>query len=282
MSSNISLSTTRVVDIASNFPQGYYFFQGGRTQVSTATLAPNEIDAVNLAFNTGLSVLRKVSPTIAAEIAVQQPIALLMAQIAKGVLTSTGAPKTITYPSMVGTVGVTWLIPQAIKYTATATTTNPCYTDYSNDLWNISLTAGTCANLLGSATLSSTNIPGTQNSTLTINNRYQAANQANAHQFWFAFQNGLIEIGSTPTLEQFHIETQNANQYGIYTAIPINEQTVEANKTIYQYNTLGVIPVYYDMGINWVALPQVTQTSQLKILGMQFYEHGLFPTLQQV
>jgi hypothetical protein len=281
MSGNINIQSIRIGELANQLPGDVFLFEGGRSTVSVASLAPNEAGAVTMAFNQGLAILRKVAPSIAAEMQNQLPVALAMATLAKGTLSSTGAVKQITYPSQVGTIGVNWLFPQAVKYIATASATNPAYTDYSNDSWNIPLTAGSLANILGSGTLTA-NTPPTTVGTVAINNRYQACSLQNQHEFWFVFQNGLLEIGSTPAIEQWHIETAQANQYGIYTTSPINEQPIEMNKAIYQYNTLGVIPVYFDSGINWYGLPQTTQTSQLKLLGMTFYEHDLFPTVQTI
>jgi len=279
--SSINVQSVRISELASQLPGDLTLFEGGRADVSIATLSANESAAVMRAFDDGVEILRKVSPNLYADIVKQRSAALTLAQLAKGTLSTTGAVKQITYPSQVGTIGVTWLTPQAIRYALAPSATYPAYTDYLADTWNLNLTAGQLVNLLGSATITQNTPPATPD-TVTINNRYQACPASNQHEFFFVFQNGVVEIGSSPGIEQWHIETAQANKYGIYTTIPINEQTIEANKTIYQYNTLGIVPVYFDMGINWYGLARVSQTSTIKLLGMVFYEHGLFPTVQYI
>ena len=93
----------------------------------------------------------------------------------------------------------------------------------------------------------------------------------------------FLKIGSTPALEQFQLLTQNENKYGFYAVQPINEITIEDNKAIYQYPTpLGPFALYHDVGTDWTAMPINTQTSTIKILGIVFYEHELFPSMTYV
>jgi len=92
-------------------------------------------------------------------------------------------------------------------------------------------------------------------------------------------KDGAVEIGSTPRIQQFRLITEAETKWGIWTVYPLIEQTIEPGKTIYQYNTLGIIPVYHNFGIKWTAMPKYTGTSILKLLGLFFYEHDFMPDL---
>lgn len=280
----MSLPSTSTVDIETLFtqhgvPPGFNFFTGGVQAVPSAALAPNEKAAVTNMFNGGLTTLEKISPRLAAEIRPQLPLVLAFASVAKGKFQNL---KPVTFPSQAGMIGANWLFPQAIKYIATPSATNPAYTSYPADSWNLSLTAGTQVDLFGQSSFTQ-NTPPTTTSTLTVSNYFKPSPTNGQRELILVLNNGLIEVGSTPALEQFQLLTQNENKYGPYTVEPINEITIEDNKAIYQYPTpLGAFALYHDVGTDWTAMPINTQTSTIKILGIVFYEHELFPSITYV
>ena len=228
-----------------------------------------------------MNLLQKVSPAVAGDISPQLGAAQTFASIAKAAISTTGGTKPITYPSTAGTVGVTWCTPEQIRYITTQSATNSAYTDYPVDSWILNLTLGTPTNILGSSTYTA-NTPPTTAPTIATTNYFQGSQQAGAHSMYFFFQNGLIEIGTTPKFQQFQFYTSLQQKYGIWSVNPINEQPVETNKAIYQYSTIGAFPVYFDSGVAWVALPVFNGNANLKPLGLCFYEHAFAPTLVYV
>ena len=238
-------------------------FFGDRREVVYTELEAYELNVVNKVFDYGLSQLRKISPKIASDIETQRSIAQKVAGIFKEMIPE---KKSYAFPSETGSLGVAWLFPQAIRYVASPSSTYPAYTSYPANSWDISLTAGTAAYLLGDGT-----------------NFYRASPTTSQHSMLLIFNNGVIEIGSTPKVEQFRLYSEGLSKYGIYTVAPIVEERIEENRLIYQYPTpLGALPVFYDKGVMWGFMPRASGTATVKLLGLVFYEHDLFPTLKWV
>jgi hypothetical protein len=165
--------------------------------------------------------------------------------------------KNYAFPSVPGTLGVAWLFPQALRYAATPSASLPAYTSYKPNSWDIDITAGKPAWLLGDGT-----------------NFYKASPEAEKHSFILIFNNGVIEVGSTPSAQQFKIMTEGKRDYGIYTVEPLVEIPVEKAVAIYQYPTpLGAMFVDHNRGVMWGFLPTRTGTATIKLLGLVFYEH---------
>jgi len=234
-----------------------------RQTVSFVELSDTEKRWVNYVFDNGLRHLRIVAPSIASYIEAQRGLAINMAGVAKATFP---VRKNYAFPSVPGSLGVAWLFPQGLKWVATPNASNPCYTSYSTNSWDISVTAGTNAYLLGDGT-----------------NFYRASPMTAQHSMLLIFNNGVIEIGSTPKIDQFRLYSEGLTKYGIYTVAPIMEIPIEEGKTIYQYPTpMGATPVFYDKGIMWGFMPRLSGTATIKLLGLVFYEHDLFPTLKWV
>ena len=249
--------------VAEEYAKGILVFAGGRTRVDYEPLTADERKAVNECFMAGLRHLEKVAPEIAASIRPQLSLVEKFAGIAKAVFPET---KPIAYPSEPGTIGVNWLFPQAIKYAASASSTYPCYTSYSTNLWEISLTAGAAAYLFGDGS-----------------NYYKASPTTGQHAMLLVFQDGVVEVGSTPKIQQFQIKTEIQAKYGIYTVEPLVEVPLESGKAIYQYPTpMGAVPIYHDLGIMWGFMPAYSGTATIKLLGMVFYEHDFAAELKWV
>lgn len=233
--------------------RGIDIFFGGRESVEYIKPTQREIGEIEKCLNIAQSRLAKVSPTLAAEFANQKSLFIKFGGIAKALWPGT---KPISFPSQTGHIGVNVLIPAFIKYYATASSTYPCYTDYTANSWNISLTAGTAAYLFGDGT-----------------NYYKASPTDEKHELIVIMQNGVVEIGSTPKIDQMRIITQAETKYGIWTVHPLIDVPIEQGKAIYQYNTIGAVPIFHDFGIMWKVMPTVSGTSTLKLIGIAYYEH---------
>jgi hypothetical protein len=241
--------------------KGIPVFMGDRESVVYSELESDEKAAVEKVFKYGLNQIRRISPKIASDIEPQLSIALKVAGIFKEMLPE---KKSYTFPSQTGTLGVAWLFPQAIKYATTVPT------GYTTNSWDIPLTAGSRAYLFGSEA----------GGVVTY---YRTSDTAKAHSAILVFNNGIIEIGSTPKIEQFRLVSEGFTKYGIYTVAPIVEERIEENRLIYQYPTpLGAVPIFYDKGVAWSVMPKVTGTSTIKLLGLVFYEHDFAADLKWV
>jgi len=222
----------------------------GRAQFPYRELSDAEAAAVIDVFNHGIEVLSRVAPSIAATIRPQLGLALMFAGVAKAYLGN----KNYTFPSVPGHLGVNWLFPQAVNYKVD-TTTPP--TSYSPNSWDIPITAGTKAYILGSDTA-----------------WYKTSSVTDKRHCILIFHNGLVEVGTTPSVEQFRLISESKGDYGIYTVAPLVELPVEPNKVVYQYPTpLGALFVEYQTGVRWYFMPRRTGTTTLKLLGLVFYEH---------
>jgi len=232
-----------------------------RRTVSFVELSDVEKRWVSYVFDIGVRHLRKVAPSIAADIERQKDLAINMAGVAKATFP---VRKNYSFPSVPGSLGVAWLFPQALKWVATPTASNPCYTSYKNNSWDIDVTAGTPAYILGDGT-----------------NFYRANPNTDQHTFILIFENGVIEVGSTPTIEQFHMISEGKRDYGIYTVEPLIDIPVERGLTIYQYPTpLGAVFVSHDRGLMWGFMPRTSGTKTIKLLGLVFYEHDFASRLK--
>jgi hypothetical protein len=297
------------------------FFSGGRMSVNVGQLSTDEVNAILRCYKSNLPLIDRVSPAIGKDLRNQQStqvtydgnnnaimgtvgtaaqnykdaqqgylssghsIALKFAMIAKGTLASQGGTKPITWPPVVGQIGVSFLDPFLLQYSNAKTSTNPAYTDYTKDTWNVPFNAtlgSTLVQLLGSATYTK-NTPPASSSAISAQNYYQASNNVNQRELFFIFQNGILELGTTPDIEEWILQTSLTQAYSAYVTHPLVYQTVETYKTIYQYNTPGVIPVYNDMGTYLAGLAQSTTTTHtMPMLGMAFYETALMQVPQFV
>lgn len=243
-------------------PMGINVFTGGRETVAHEPLKAEEEEAVNKAVDMVARLLGKVSPDLARQFRNHLDVFKFFGGVAKAMFPES---KPISFPSQEGHIGIIPLIPQVIKYVATPSATSPAYTSYNTNSWEMDLTAGTAAYIFGDGT-----------------NFYKANPATDQHTLLVVIQDGVIEVGSTPKIDQFKIYTSISQPYGIYAAQPLTDITVEPSKTIYQYPTLGAIPVYHDLGIMWEFMPKYSGTSVIKLLGLAFVEHGFLSDLKWI
>jgi len=232
-----------------------------RKVLNYVELSDDEEKWINIVFDSGVNQLRKVAPSIASDIERQRQLAINMAGVAKATFP---VRKNYSFPSVPGSLGVAWLFPQGLKWVATPNASNPCYTSYMTNSWDIPVTAGTAAYILGDGT-----------------NFYKANPNTDTHTFILIFENGLIEYGSTPSIEQFQLITEGKRDYGVYTVEPLTEVPVEKNTVLYQYPTpLGAVFADHNRGVMWGFMPRTTGTKTIKLLGLIFYEHNFMSTLK--
>jgi hypothetical protein len=234
----------------------------GRDQLPYAPLDDAEVAAIRRAFYLGLERLRRVAPKLAVDIARQERLVIEFAAVAKATFP---IRKNYAFPSVPGSLGVAWVFPQAIKYAATPSAATPCYTSYKTNSWDMDIAAGTPAWILGDGT-----------------NYYRTSNIADARTFLLIFHNGIVEYGTTPSVQQFRLISEAKTDYGIYAVDPLMELPLESGLTLYQYPTLGATWVDFNRGIMWGFLPTRTGTATIKLLGIVYYEHDFARTFKWV
>lgn len=261
---------------------GIGFFSGGKDIVDYVPITSPEQKTVDYVFNAGINLIQKVSPNVANDLSPQRTLTEKFAGVVKASISTTGGVKPITFPSTPGSISLNWLTPEMLRYISTRSTTNSAYTDYANDTWTLALVAGTPTFILGTGTYTQNTPPTTAPTLTTSSNFFQGSQQSQAHSMFLFYQHGLIEVGTTPSMQQFQLYSQTLTKYGIWSVNGLNEMPIETNKAIYQYNTIGALPVYYDLGVVWAGMPIVTKNSQIKPMAMCFYEHSFAPTLVYV
>lgn len=232
---------------------------GGRDVVEYEELKDSENKAIEKCVACTYRVLRKVNATIAEEFLAHLEVFKKFGMIVKRAF---GVSKPITFPAQAGTIGVSPLIPQAVKY---ATSGDGSYTGYANNSWNIELTANSVAYLLGSAT-----------------NYYKASSVNEQHTLLVIMQDGILEVGTTPKIKQFRFESEQQAKWSPWAANPLVELPIDDHRSLYQYNTLGVIPVYHNLGVKLSVLPGASGTSTIPLLGVFFYEFDFWSNLKVI
>jgi len=154
-----------------------------------------------------------------------------------------------------GQFGVGLIIPQDIRYVATASSSEPAYSDYNLNSWDILFTAGTERFLLGSST-----------------NFYKARPTVGSRCALVIVKNGIVEVGTTPSFNQIRVITERTN-YPVLSVHPLVDQPIKEGYVIYRYNLPFNIPIFYDFGIKLSVMPMVTRTSNVRLIGVCFYEY---------
>ena len=243
--------------------QGIRVFSGGKDIVDVAEMSQDERDAVTYCFDQNIKKLENVSPKLASLYRPQREAMIKMAGIAKGTFPE---QKIYSYPGQTGGLGVDFINPYLFGH---GNVTNGVgasgYTTYDGLLpgtteirsWNVLLnTAGTMDYILG--------YDGTYG--------YSGCATDQKHSFVAIFQDGITEVGTTPKIAQMHFKTSLMDRYVPISVPPLVGQTIEQGKSIYVYNTPGIIPCphNYDTWIRFI--PLYTGIAHLPLMGMVFYE----------
>lgn len=230
---------------------------GGRTTVDYVEPSEDEKEIVRTIFENRLCQIKRVSSAVYESLQPQMEVFVKMAGVAKAVFPEN---RPIRYPSESGSIGCDFInLPYYIKYDKDVAT------GY-NEGFNIDATMSNTSYILGG------------NGTW-----YKASPTSDAHSMLVFAKDGLLEIGTTPTFNQIQVSTEIQRKYAPITVNPINQLLpIEEDKPLYQYPTLGVIPVYHNLGINLAARAIRSGTSTLVPLGMVFYEHDFYNEFKEI
>ena len=247
------------MDVSELF-KGYDVLLGGIKALDVEDLSGDEETRLTTFIEDSIDALDKISPEIAKDFEAQEGLILNMTKVFKAKVSK---PFGGILPSS-GQFGVGLIIPQDIKYAATASASNPCYTGYTANSWNISLTAGTAAYLLGDGT-----------------NFYKARPTTNYRTALLIIKNGIVEVGTSPSINQFQPKTERVS-YPAFSVHPLVDQPVERGYQIYRYNFPFAMPVFHDFGVMLGTMPIATRTADIRLVGVVLYEYSHRASLRYV
>ena len=229
----------------------YDILIGGLGALSRTPFTDDEKSVFDKFIEDSVDALDKISPEVANDFKRQAALFQSVGEVFKakvdkafgGILPTSGQ------------FGVGLIIPQDIRYAATPSSTNPCYTDYPANSWTLSLTAGSTVYLLGSSA-----------------NFYKARTTTGYRCAMVIMKNGIIEVGTSPSINQFQVQTERTS-YPAFSVHPLVDQPLERGYTIYRYNLPFAIPVFHDFGVKLMGMPITTKSSEIRLIGVVFYEY---------
>ena len=228
----------------------------GLKEIRIADLASHEKDAIEEEFEIARRHIAEISPKLAEWWEKHYHLFILAGKVAKALFEEKSIDRFPTQPEQ---IGVKVLIPYFIRYVATPSADEPAYSSYELNKWEINLTAGTKAYILGSDT------------------DYWYPRKAKDKRCVVAIiYNGLIEIGSTPKIYQMSFESSQERIVKLLPMHPLIELPFDEKRKIYQYPTLGAMIIPYTVGIKWAVMPHYSGLSKLPLLGMVFYERDCY------
>lgn len=246
---------------AAEIADGIDIVAGGRNTVDYIEPSDEEQEIVRTIFENRAHQIKRISTAVYDSLMPQMEVFVKMAGIAKAVFPEN---RPIRYPSESGAIGCDFInLPHYIKY---GTDTNDkSLSDYEDGTFNIACeNKGDIKYILGSS-----------------NDWYRASPKSDAHSLLVFAKDGLLEIGSTPMFNQIQVTTEIQQKYAPITVNPLNQLLpVEEDKPIYQYPTLGVVPVYHNLGVRMAAKAVRTGTATVVPIGMIFYEHDFYNQFQ--
>ena len=241
--------------------EGYDVLVGGIGSLSVEPFTDEEKALFDKFIDNAASTLSKVLPELGEDFKAQSGIFLKVGEIFKAKIKGKAFGGELPSSSQFG-VGL--IIPQILKYNSSPSSTYPCYTDYTTNTWNLSLTAGTTVNILGDGT-----------------NYYKASPTTDARAALCIMKNGFVSVGTTPGINQIQVRTEKVT-YPPYPVAPFVDLEIEENYPVYRYNVPFNIPIFHDFGIRIDGMPVVTKTEELRLIGVAFYEYNFFSSLTYV
>jgi len=242
---------------ADEYDKGLNIILDGLESLNVAALSDAEAkDIVKVAVYYAEH-MRKVSPELADLFVAHIPVFLKAAKWFKRICDR----KAIRWKPGTNDIGISVLIPQLFKPVATPDATNPYYTDYKNNVWEIDLTAGTAKYIMGDGT-----------------NFYKSTTTEGSRIMCIIIQDGLLSIGDRPVIQQQMAWTSRTDKsvFPVIPTHPLIELPIDKDRSLYQYNTPGVFITQTELGYMWKILPCYDMPSaKLPLLGFAFFERGV-------
>jgi len=263
---NVSLDTlddvtaVQTIDFADFFRRHKTLVLGGATDLPYIRYTSEEQNYFDLFYDGLVKSVESRLPELAEIYKRNRGLVRVFGEIFKAKLAT---QKTFrgSFPSA-NEMGVKVTTPQDIRYVATPDASNPAYSDYNLNSWDLDVSAGTTINILGDGS-----------------NYYRPSPTTDQKAMHVIF--GLVELGTTPSLNQFLFTGERSPEYVIALS-PVEDITIEKGFNAYVYDLPGVIPLFTDYGIRFDAMPTRTGTSNIRMLAATFYEYDYYKSLEWV
>lgn len=257
------MAITRPIETGTTFRTIVY--TGRKGEAPYTDLSEGEIAAINICLDTGFEHLGMVSPKLTSIYQAQRADILTWAGFAKAAMDN----KVIGYPSRPGGIGVCWLNPWSIHPNTAEILDMSEVIGWKEDSYELKeLKEGTIHYLFGS-------YAGDE----TCGEYYKSYDQQPRRAMSIVMKDGLVEIGTTPSFSLHQIISESDTQYGVVNESPLNMLPVEQGLGVYLHKTIGMVPLWSDLGIKWSILPIRDGTPVVVPIGVTFYEHGYFSGL---
>lgn len=257
------MAITRPIEAGTTFRTPIY--TGRKDEAPYIDLSPTEIDAVNACLDAGFEHFAMASPKLASIYQAQREDILTWAGFAKAAMDN----KVISYPSQPGGIGICWMNPQSIMYDEG----DGFFTEYNG--WE----ANTHNVVL--ATTGAPDFTGENFLFGSDSEYYKSHDVPGKRAISVVLKDGLIEIGTTPSFMLQRIISESDTQYGIISEPPTYAIPIERGIGLYVHKTLGMVPLWNDLGIKWSVLPLRDVTATILPVGVTFYEHAYLNELAQ-
>ena len=226
--------------------------------IEVESFTETELDLLNKFIDEVGKTMREVSPYLANLFFDHRDLIRTFGEIFKAKVKQTFGGEAPTPNSF----GIGLLAPYDLHYTDTPSAEEPAYTAYGPFDWKLTVSQGTPIYVLGDGA-----------------NFFRMSPTVGKRALAVIFQNGFVEIGTTPSFNQFLVKTEKVN-YAPWRAHTIQDQPIDPRKPIYVYHTPFVIPLWYDYGVMLSAMPTRSGTSDFRLFGVVFYEYGYHSQLK--
>lgn len=234
----------------------YDVFLGGiGPSIEVQNLSEDEITLIEKFFNEANRALSRTSPYVADAFVKQKDLIYTFAQIFKAKVNGKSFAGEVPSP---GSLGIAMLMPFDLHYTDTPSGTAPAYTSYGKYDWTLSTTAGTAVYLLGDAT-----------------NYFKMNPTVGKRAMAIVIKDGVIEVGDSPKFYQFKLDTER-NTYPPFRTHVLADVSTDPDRPVYVHKIPFAIPLWYDFGIKFQAVPHFTGTADLRLVGVVFYEYDYY------
>jgi len=222
----------------------------------------DEKTAFDVVYNYTVKAYEKKLPEVAEFFRARKDVARVIAEVFKAKLPTTKTFRGF-FPGS-NELGMQQTAPKDIRYVASPTPTDPAYSHYALNSWDITFTAGTTRYLLGDGT-----------------NWYKPSPKENARATHVLM--GLLEVGTTPVIDQILYRGIRAPEEGYPIVIEqLLDLSIEKEMAAYLYVFPHALLSIYDYEIMIGVMPRKSVTSNIRLLGFTFYEHEYFRRLKWI
>mgnify|MGYP000442137821 CR=1 FL=1 len=240
-----------------------YILVGGIPEVEGETLSPQEEKAVLAGVEFGRRIYERISPKLAVLFDRYAPLVLEAAKIYKRIALRAQVAAEFAWPPQLDKLAAVPIAPQLIRYVASPSDNDPAFSDYQLNTFKISFTTpGETKYLFGSSNKYWRGISATRGPIMHV-----------------IFKDGLIEIGTSPKVDQVYIEFEGWDMLGTVFQPEVVKIPIETDRPVYQYGLPGPIVVMADRGFRMAVMGESAGDSIIVPVGISFYYVSKFKNL---